>query len=104
MNIQIYIIYLCALFLGYFLTNFTKERMTYALIFVFSLIGLSLAVFSPAEIITGTQTILVSPTETISEFISTENLLLNGVFIFVFIMSAFMSLMLWMEFENRQKN
>lgn len=103
MNIQIYIIYLCCLFLAYFLSDFSKGRMVYALLFVFSLMGAFLAVFQPAEIVTGTLTTVISPTVSISEFVTEPLLILNTALILIFVTSAFMSLTLWMAFENSAK-
>lgn len=104
MNVQIYLLYVCFLFLAYFFSDFAKSRINYLIIFVFSLIGFWLSAFYPAEIVTGTTTILVSPTVTNAVFITTELTLLNSALMLLFIMSAIMSMILWLNFIEKNGN
>jgi len=98
MNVQIYLIYICFLFLAYFLSDFAKSRISYILIFVFSLFGLSLSVFFPAEMVTGTITTLVSPTVSTSIYITESLPVINNGLILLFFASVVTSIILWKDF------
>jgi hypothetical protein len=62
------------------------------------MIGFSLSIFFPAEVVTGTHNIIISPTESTSEFITTPVPILNSAFIFLFLMSSLTSIIMWNSF------